>query len=730
MSVELDAFSGHPAPILDIQCTERLFELGTCRVRVVLEDAPEGERLLGVDASVRIQTELGERAWHGIVTSVGLTPRPNGQYVVRLDVRPRFALLELGRDSRLFQHRTAQQIVDDVFVRAGMPRGTWTWSIAESLPVHRNVHQQAESDYDFVRRLLAEEGLSFAIENDDAGSRMHIFDSLDALRPVAEVDALEYRGVGVGGRDGLLELEEEHRVTSGSVALQDTDIEHPRDLERARASASEGPGPQVYMHPAGFEPRASQPLRTRRATRVLEALRRDRRVLRGRSGVMFLEPGKRCLVQGHERVDLNESLLFVEVVHRSIAAEVGGSIDYSNELVALADEVMPRPDHVMPVAPSRGLEPGIVTAPAGQEHMSDDLGRVRVRFRWDRSGSDDAQSSAWCRVAQPQLPRPQVIPRAGFEVDLDFEQGDGDRPTIVGHRYNDERLVPYPLPAHAAQSAWQSATLTSGPLANELRFDDTQGAEEVYFHASMNARAVVRHDAVRRVVQDERVQTGIRRALTVTRTYTEAIERNLSTTVGRNLGLWVGRNLADAVGEQERTTCARRRVETGGDLTETVRGDLTRIVGPLQIVAGLSSFGHRTLGDASVRVGTAVLDLVGGSKMLSVRGDLTEEVSALKLVEAGAYRVVVTSSFESTYAELRLETQTDRTDHATQDARLASDADLTLNAEHVSVTGTDQLSISAGSCEIVLAASGEITLRAPRVNLRNADAIGSIVEVN
>lgn len=731
MNLESDVFAGSRPPVLDIVCRERLFEVGTCTVRVVLEHAPEGDRLLGAEASARLSTEWGERAWHGIVTSVGVQPRPRGDFVVRLDLRPHFALLELGRDSRSFQNRTVQQIVEEVLTRAQMPAGSWTWSLAEPLRAHRNVHQYGESDLAFVRRILAEEGLSFAIENDDTAARMVLFDSLDAARPIEGVDALEVFAEGVGDRDGLIELEEEHCVTAGSITLQDVDLDYPRQLDRVRARASAGAGPQVYVHPAGIESSESEASRGRRATRALEALRRDRRVLRGRSGVVFLAPGRTALVQGHERVDLNDSLLLVEVSHRAVCDEIDGSFDYENVLVGLPPEVVPRPDRGGAGPRVGGLQPALVTAPSGLEHLSDELGRVRVRFRWDRSDSADALSSTWCRVGQPQLPRPQVIPRAGFEVDVDFEQGDGDRPTVVGHRYDAERLPPYSLPAHSARSAWQSATLSGGPLANELRFDDTRGAEEVYVHASMISRTLVEHDAVRRIEHDEQVQVGLRNALTVTQTHTAAVQEDFRLSVGRTIGLWVGRNLADAVQEQSRVSCSRRRLETGGDLTEQVQGNLTRTIGPLQIVAGISSLGHRTLGDSRTSIGTAMLEVVGGNRMLSVRGDLTERVSALKLIEAGAFRAVVTSGYDNGFSELELEaTEADRTDHAERDARLAADGDLALHAEHISVTATDQLSISAGSCEIVLASSGEVTLRAPRVNLRNADAIGSIVEVN
>lgn len=726
--LEVDELLEAQPRVLDLVCGERLFEVGTCRVRAVVEHPPEGDRLLGVDAAVRLETARGERAWHGIVTAVGVTPRHRGDFVLRLDIRAPFALLELGCDSRSFQRQTVQQIVDEVFTRARMPAGSWSWSLTEPLRPQRNVHQYAESDLDFVRRLLAEEGLSFFIENDASGARLVLFDSLGAARPIPG-EVLDCIADGVDTRDGLYELEETHRVTVASLVLQDVDLAQPRDLDRMRGTAVRGAGPQVYLHPAGFDGGEPEVSRARRAARALEGMRRDRCLLHGRSGVASLEPGRTALVQGHERVALNQSLLCVAVEHRARRDEIG-VCSYENELVAVPADVVPRPERGRSGPRVVGLQPALVTAPSGLEHLSEEHGRVRVRFRWDRSASDDATSSTWCRVGQPQLPRPQVIPRAGFEVDVDFEHGDGDRPTVVGHRYNDERGLPYPLPAHAAQSAWQSATLSMGPLSNELRFDDTRGAEEVYLHASMIARTVVERAAVRRIAREERVQVGVRNALTVSQSFTAAVQQDHRLSVGRNIGRWVGRNLADAIEGQSRVASARRRLETGGDLTEEVRGNLTRTIGPVQAVCGLASVQHRTLGASTTRVGTVSIEAVAGRRMLSVRGDLTEEVADTKLVEAGAFRSVVRSGYDNRFAQLDLAAEADRTDHAERDARLAAQGELTVSAEHISVSGSEQLSLSAGSCEIVLRSSGEVTLRAPRVNLRNAQAIRSVVEVN
>jgi type VI secretion system secreted protein VgrG len=57
---------------------------------------------------------------------------------------------------------------------------------------------------------------------------------------------------------------------------------------------------------------------------------------------------------------------------------------------------------------------------------------VKVQFFWDREGKKDDKSSCWIRVAQPSVSGPITIPRVGWEVVVAFEEGDPDRPIIVG----------------------------------------------------------------------------------------------------------------------------------------------------------------------------------------------------------------------------------------------------------------------------------------------------------
>jgi phage-related protein len=142
-----------------------------------------------------------------------------------------------------------------------------------------------------------------------------------------------------------------------------------------------------------------------------------------------------------------------------------------------------------------GLQSAIVVGPAGEEIHTDEHGRVRVQFHWDREGKYTDESSCWIRVSQGWAGRgfgSVTIPRVGQEVLVDFLEGDPDQPVIVGRVYNGTAPFPYKLPEHKTKSTWKSDTTPGSGGFNEITFDDAAGREKVFFHAQKDLEEVVR----------------------------------------------------------------------------------------------------------------------------------------------------------------------------------------------------------------------------------------------
>ena len=150
-----------------------------------------------------------------------------------------------------------------------------------------------------------------------------------------------------------------------------------------------------------------------------------------------------------------------------------------------------------------GRKPRLSLEKNGEEIWTDEYGRVKVQFHWDRYGKKDENSSCWVRVGQVWSGKTWggiQIPRIGQEVIVEFLEGDPDRPIITGSVYNADHKPPYKLPENASQSGMKTRTTKGGndKTFNELRFEDKKDSELVYFHAEKNfARVVENNDSLK-----------------------------------------------------------------------------------------------------------------------------------------------------------------------------------------------------------------------------------------
>jgi type VI secretion system secreted protein VgrG len=214
-------------------------------------------------------------------------------------------------------------------------------------------------------------------------------------------------------------------------------------------------------------------------------------------------------------------------------------------------DVTYRPPLTTPKPVIHGLQSAMVVGPKGEEIHTDEVGRVRVQFHWDRAAPFDDNSSLWMRVSQGWGGGGygmMAIPRVGHEVLVAFLEGDPDHPVVVGRVHNGTAPVPHKLPQNKTATSLRSASSPGGEGFNELTFDDARGRELVFVHAERNLKKLVKHDE------------------------TEVTQKNRHVTVGDNLTKLV-------MLDETETTGADRTVTVGGKLGETVGGDHTVAVG-------------------------------------------------------------------------------------------------------------------------------------------------------
>jgi type VI secretion system VgrG family protein len=461
----------------------------------------ELESLLGQPASLEMSLADGSRtSFAGDISEVAMLGCDGG--FARYRVRISSWLWRLGhvRNSRVWQDKTVIEIVDSVF-DPYRPLARWRWSddassfMAGAMP-RSYCCQYRESDLEFVRRMLAEEGLNWRIEQTEDGLGMVLFADSTQLSAVPEDPSCEtdggirYHGVSAVERQDTVQALIAERFLHASLT---TVLSYDYKSKQIRAAASPSrirhgrnlPVLESYDVPGQYA-YADSGQAQRYADLQMEGREVRTQLWRGRSTVRTLRAGTRMTITDVPRQELGDAPAFTVLRVTSVGvnnlpppaqhalAELFGPIpellqectreDTSSDLALMIEraiksgyancfEAIPadlpwRPHlpgsdgrtHPKPTA--YGAQSAIVIGPDGSDEPSgadelycDRLGRVRIRFHWQDSGD----ASCWVRVAQRSAGGgmgSQFLPRIGQEVLVQFLENDIDRPIIVGALYN------------------------------------------------------------------------------------------------------------------------------------------------------------------------------------------------------------------------------------------------------------------------------------------------------
>ena len=182
---------------------------------------------------------------------------------------------------------------------------------------------------------------------------------------------------------------------------------------------------------------------------------------------------------------------------------------YHNQFVCLPRDVTFRaPKMASPVVD--GPQTAVVVGPAGEEIYTDEYGRIKVQFHWDRYAQSDEHSSCWLRVSQ-SMAAPNwgavYLPRIGHEVIVTFLEGDPDRPLVTGAVYNGLHTPPYPLPENKTRTVFRTQSHKAEGY-NEMYFEDESDQEEVHFRAQKDMKTKVLNNRYRDIGNDEVLKVG------------------------------------------------------------------------------------------------------------------------------------------------------------------------------------------------------------------------------
>ncbi|MBK8209066.1 MAG: type VI secretion system tip protein VgrG [Rhodospirillales bacterium] len=472
----------------------------------LLSENPDikGDQLLGQPMTIAVDPAVDGaevRPFHGLVDRFAYRGTVDRYASYAVTLRPWLWFLGRNADCRIFQNKTAPDILKQVFHDRGFSEfedkltstyRTWDYCV-----------QYRETDLNFVSRLMEQEGIFYFFRHE---SKRHVLVLADADTPLspaagyAEIPYYPPESSDRRERDNISDWQRLERVETGVYALRDFDFTKPRvTLEGSDAQplGSHSLAKFEYYDYPGEYLTAAEATSTSRMR--LEELQADARQVTGGGDAAGLAAGNLFRLTGHPRKDQNaEYLILATTLELASDAYVSGS-DGSGTLCRCSFTAVPgtvrfRPRRLTPKPMVQGLQTGFVTGPPGEEIHTDKYGRVKVQFHWDRRAKGDDTSSCWIRVGQAWASNrfgSQFIPRVGDEVIVAFLEGDPDRPLIIGSVYNDKTMPPMTLPDQATMSGLKSNSSKGGGGYNEIRMEDKKGSEEIFIHAARDYKVVI-----------------------------------------------------------------------------------------------------------------------------------------------------------------------------------------------------------------------------------------------
>ncbi len=443
--------------------------------------------ILDTVLATHLTTTINNADYDGLIAEARQLPATSNADRYQFVLRPWLWWLTLSSNNRVFQNLNAQEIVEKVFKDGGFTDYKFQ---LKSKPAKREYClQYKESDFNFVSRLLEQEGIFWFFTHKEGKHTLVLADDNSACPPIPGEKKVKYQAAQNGGRETGM-------IRSAQLRLQAT---------------AQG------AHPGNDK--SEQP-----------------KQLIGESDCPALMAGHWFTLADHDDKATNIDWLIT-----TVSQEYDGE-RYRNRFTAIPKATPYHPPCATP-KPFMPTQTATVVGKNGEEIWTDKLGRVKVQFPWEREGKNNEIGSCWLRVATAWSGNgfgAQFIPRIGQEVVVSFIDGDPDKPLITGCVYNGANALPYALPANQTQSGIKTH---SEQGFNELRFDDKKDAELLAMQAQKDFQVTVLNDSTTIVGHDEILSVKNKRSVTVKGDQEHAIDGNETHKVKGNYTLNVDGNL-------------------------------------------------------------------------------------------------------------------------------------------------------------------------------------------
>jgi len=429
-----------------------------------------------------------DRYFHGIIRKLEYTGSDGLNYFYEAEIVPKFWQLSLRKNCRIFQETTTEEIVDKLFEEGGIDLDHYRFDLVGESYERGFCVQYNESDFDFVSRLFEEEGLYYYFEHFKDKHIMVICNDKTTHAPIKGNKTLSVNPGGMeANEESITAFTFSQKMQSGEFTHRNFNFKKTSLDLTEKQNAPNKETFEVYEYPALHTTQKGGSELAKVRSEEFAAMQKKGH---GETTSCRLTPGHTFTLAEYDSDALNQDYLITTTVYlgeqpQTLEEGNGEGFSFGAEFTVIPAFVQYRPARTKEKPFIKGLQTAIVVGPKGEEIYTDDYGRVRVQFHWDRQGKKDDKSSCWLRVAQAWGGGgfgAQFIPRIGDEVLVDFLEGDPDRPIVTGCVYNSDNQPINSLKKSVTQSGFRTKT-HKGEGFNELRFDDKNGAEEIFIHA-------------------------------------------------------------------------------------------------------------------------------------------------------------------------------------------------------------------------------------------------------
>ena len=595
---------------------EALSQLFNYQLEIVSEEEDvRPADIVGKNVTWGVQEVDKETRWfngHVCAFSAGAT-RLHDRRVYRMEVVPYLWFLTRTANCRIFQNKTTPQIIEQVFTDYGLKH--FELSLRRSYPEWEYCVQYRETAFNFVARLMEHEGIFYYFRHENGKHTLVVADHKCAYKeaPESPVDHL----AGSLAPNHIDMWEHRYQFRTGRWTYTDYNFKTPgASLLTTTNTLIKVPGMEkfeVFDYPGEYPAKGDGQVDVRVRMEEEEA---GHDVVTASGGCPTFSPGLKFTLNSHEIEAENGQSYVVTSIHH-LAADTsqhqsGEAAEYHNTFTCIPADVIFRPQRLTPKPVVQGPQTAVVVGPKGEEIYTDEHGRVKVQFHWDRYGKKDEKSSCWMRVSQVHAGKKWGgldIPRVGEEVIVDFLEGDPDRPLITGRVYNAEHRPPVDLPAQKMVSGLKSNTYPGGGGFNQLTMDDTKGKEMLFMNSQYDKTENVNNDRATTVGNDSTEQIGNNR--------TTSVGVDSAEQVGNNMTLNVGNNLLITAGTSITLKCGAATIHMNQAGIISITGTLVTMAGSINAnvaapVTTLSGLLVTSTGAVNVTTGAALNQQLGG----------------------------------------------------------------------------------------------------------------------